>query len=71
VKDTNDNAEVRTPERWISKRELAEHLGYTRRWVELRMREGLPSLMIGGQRRYQLSAVMGWLQGDDGLVATS
>jgi hypothetical protein len=45
------------PERWVTKSELAAHFGYSRRWVELRQREGLPSQLIGGQRRYRLSHV--------------
>jgi hypothetical protein len=49
------------PERWVSKRELARELGFTTRWVELQMRKGLPSRMIGGQRRYRYSSVEAWL----------
>lgn len=51
----------RRQERWLSKRQIAEHYGRSPRWIELRMREGLPSRMIGGRRAFQLSAVDEWL----------
>src|SRR5690348_5731860 len=40
------------PERWLTKRELARHYGFSTRWVELQHHAGLPSQLIGGQRRY-------------------
>ncbi len=52
-------AAVREP--WLSKRQIADYFGRSTRWVELRMREGLPSKMIGGQRGYRLSEVEAWL----------
>jgi len=46
----------------LSKRQLAEGLGYSTRWVELRVREGMPtSSMKGNQRRFRLSEIEGWL----------
>lgn len=48
----------------LSKRQLAAHLGRSERWVELRVREGMPSVdptaRYGG-RRFDLAAVEGWL----------
>jgi hypothetical protein len=44
-----------TPERWLSKSEIAAHYGYSTRWVERQIRSGLPSLMMGGRRRFLLS----------------
>ncbi len=49
-------------EPWVSKQQLAAHLGYSTRWVELRVREGLPSRKIGGRRKFHLSAVEAWLE---------
>jgi excisionase family DNA binding protein len=49
-------------EPWLSKQQLAAHLGYSTRWVELRVREGLPSRKMGGRRRFRLSAVEDWLE---------
>jgi len=46
----------------LSKRQLAEVLGYSTRWVELRVREGMPSRMVGSQRRFRLSDVESWLE---------
>jgi hypothetical protein len=45
----------------LSKRQLADRLGFTTRWVELRVREGMPSYLEGNQRRFLLSEVEAWL----------
>ncbi|UGS35503.1 helix-turn-helix transcriptional regulator [Capillimicrobium parvum] len=46
----------------LSKRQLADRLGYSTRWVELRVREGMPTSSIkGNQRRFLLSEVETWL----------
>lgn len=45
------------PEPWLSKRQIADYLGRSTRWVELRVREDLPSKMIGGRRGFRLSEV--------------
>lgn len=50
---------VREP--WLSKRQIADYFGRSTRWVELRVREGLPSKMIGGRRGFRLSEVEAWL----------
>lgn len=50
-------------EPWISKRALAGHYGRSTRWIELRMREGLPSRMLGGRRAFRLSEVEAWMGG--------
>ena len=49
-------------EPWLTKRQLAAYLSYSTRWVEIRMREGLPSKLIGGQRRFHLSEVEAWIE---------
>jgi hypothetical protein len=51
----------RSAEPWLSKRQIADHFGRSTRWVELRVREGLPSKMIGGRRSFRLSEVEAWL----------
>jgi hypothetical protein len=48
-------------EPWLSKRQIAAHYGRSTRWIELRVREGLPSRMIGGRRAFRLSEVEGWM----------
>jgi phage terminase Nu1 subunit (DNA packaging protein) len=48
----------------MSKPQLAAHLGRSTRWVELKMREGMPVLDGTGRyggRRYDLHAVEAWL----------
>jgi excisionase family DNA binding protein len=49
-------------EPWLSKRQLAVRLGYSTRWVELRVRDGMPSRMVGAQRRFRMSEVESWLE---------
>jgi hypothetical protein len=49
-------------EPWVSKQQLADHYGYSKRWVELRVAEGMPAHWRGGQRRFLLSEVDPWLE---------
>ena len=49
-------------EPWLSKQQIAGHYGRSTRWIELRMREGLPSRMLGGRRAFRLSAVEAWME---------
>lgn len=48
-------------EPWLSKRQVAGHFGYSTRWVELRVKDGMPSQMIGGHRKFRLSECELWL----------
>ncbi len=61
MKRSGGVAEEREP--LLSKRQIAEHYGYSTRWVELQMRKGLPSRVRGGHRRYLLSEVEAWFSG--------
>ena len=45
----------------LSKRQVAQWFGFSTRWVELRVREGMPSRMRGSQRRFLLSECEAWL----------
>lgn len=49
-------------EPWLSKQQVAGHYGRSTRWIELRMREGLPSRMLGGRRAFRLSTVDAWME---------
>ena len=49
-------------EPWVTKKQLARHLGVSTRWIELRQREGLPSELLAGRRRYRISHVEAWLK---------
>lgn len=51
-------------EHLVTKRQLAQHLGRSTRWVELRVREGMPSeppTTRFPHRRFRLSEVEAWL----------
>jgi len=50
-----------TAEPWLAKRQIAAHFGFSIRWVELRVREGMPSQMIGGRRRFKVSECETWV----------
>lgn len=51
------------PSRLLSKKELAVELGYSPRWVELRMREGMPVKResLSHHARFILADVLAWL----------
>jgi hypothetical protein len=49
-------------EPWVDKRGLAEHFGCGVRWIEARLREGMPSAMIAGKRKFRVSEVEPWLE---------
>lgn len=49
-------------EPWLSKQEVAEHLGFSIRWVELRVQEGMPCERFGARLRFQRTPVEAWLR---------
>jgi hypothetical protein len=49
-------------EPYITKRQLAEHYGFSTRWVELRMTEGMPVHRFGTRCRFILSQVDSWMR---------
>jgi hypothetical protein len=55
-------AAAASPEPWVTKRRLAEHLGVTTRWIELQQQRGLPHLRMPGINRYRISEVETWLR---------
>jgi phage terminase Nu1 subunit (DNA packaging protein) len=60
-------------EQLVTKRQLAEHLGRSTRWVELRVREGMPSeppTTRFPHRRFRLSEVEAWLAAGKARPAT-
>lgn len=48
-------------EPWMTKRQLADALGFSVRWIEYRVREQMPHKRIGGRLRFQRSVVEAWL----------
>ncbi len=51
-----------SPEPWITKPRLAEHLSVTPRWIELQQRRGLPHIHTPSMNRYRISEVEAWLR---------
>jgi hypothetical protein len=49
-------------EPWLSKEELATHLGCGKRWIEMRVVEGMPSALIARKRKFRASEVEPWLE---------
>lgn len=49
-------------EPWLDKRGLARHLSCSVRWIELRIREGLPHAYIAGRAKFRVSEVEAWLE---------
>lgn len=45
----------------VTKAQLADHLGFSTRWVELRVAEGLPHYKVGGRLRFHKSQATRWL----------
>ena len=55
----------RFPGRLLTKRQLAAELGRSTRWIELRMRDGMPVAPRAAPRehtRFDLTAVRAWLE---------
>ena len=55
------NTDVDWTEPFITKAQIAAHFGFSTRWVELRVREGMPCHRIGGRLRFQRSQAATWL----------
>jgi hypothetical protein len=49
-------------EPWLSKQEMAQHLGFSTRWIELRVQEGMPCERFGARLRFQRVPVEEWLR---------
>lgn len=50
-----------TSEPWLDKAQLADRLGVSVRWIDLRRSEGMPSHKWAGIVRFKLSEVERWL----------
>lgn len=49
-------------EPWLDKRALAQHLGCSIRWIEGRMKQGMPHTLIAGRVKFRASKVEPWLE---------
>lgn len=54
-------ASKRPVQKWMGKRELAEHLGYSPRWVQYRVAEGMPHRRHYGRLAFLVTDVERWL----------
>lgn len=61
--NTNQNSHRALPQRepYVTKRYVAAFYGFTPRWVELRVVEGMPCHRFGGRVRFLMSEVDAWL----------
>jgi hypothetical protein len=48
-------------EPWLDKRAIAARYACSERWIEYREREGMPSYLIAGRRKYRASECDAWL----------
>jgi hypothetical protein len=48
-------------EPWLDKKALAAHLSCGERWIEYRVKEGMPSWKIAGKVKFRASEVEAWL----------
>jgi hypothetical protein len=48
-------------EPFVDIEELASHLHMSRRWVEYRIKDGMPRKMFGSAPRFQVSECLDWL----------
>lgn len=48
-------------EPWLTKRQLADHLAVSTRWLDARVAEGMPHRPIAGANKFQLTAAESWL----------
>lgn len=62
VLDFNRAQSRRHGEQWLSKQQIADHLGFSTRWVEKRVNDGMPHMRMGGRLRFQVSVVEAWLE---------
>jgi excisionase family DNA binding protein len=48
-------------ERWLTTREIADHLGFSTKWVLRKVKDGLPHARMGARLRFKVSHVEPWL----------
>lgn len=54
-----DLAQYREP--WVTRAQLAQHLGMSERWISLQVAAGMPSRQFGRARRFRVSECERWL----------
>jgi hypothetical protein len=49
-------------EPWLTKAGIAAHLGCSQKWIERRVKEGLPYSTVAGRPKFRASVVEPWLE---------
>lgn len=52
-------------EPWVSKAQLATHLGASLRWIDYRISEGMPCERFVGLVRFKISEAEAWLRAEE------
>lgn len=55
-------------EAWLSKRDLARAFGFSTRWVDRRVAEGMPCARFGARLRFQRGPCEAWLRDRQGAT---
>jgi hypothetical protein len=64
-------SKVSTLEPWLTLAELAAHLKVSERWLKYRIKEGMPSALIGNRRKFRASETERWLEKEGHLVRSA
>ena len=48
-------------EPFVTKQQLANHLGFSTAWLDRQVKEGLPAYRVGSRLRFQRSTAVRWL----------
>lgn len=48
-------------EPWMTKQQLARHLSMSVRWIEQRVKDGMPMVRFGSRPRFRASEVEQWI----------
>ena len=49
-------------EHWMTLQEIAAFFKSSPRWIEYRMKDGMPSAMVAGRRKFRASECEDWLE---------
>jgi len=48
-------------EPWLTTQQLADHLGFSTKWVQRKVKDGMPSERFGSRLRFKATVVEAWL----------
>jgi excisionase family DNA binding protein len=63
VYDFNKHRAGRYPnlEPWLTTQQLADHLGFSTKWVQRKVKDGMPHSKFGARNRFKATLVEQWL----------